>query len=73
MLGSRGSLVFLTLVALALFTTNGAGSEEVTDDCGAGGEGCSEGEGLVVELTDEDFMETVQQADMMVVQFYTPW
>ena len=42
------------------------------------GQGCTEVDGscdedLVSELTDENFLDTVRNADIMVVKFYAPW
>ncbi len=73
-IGSERLCLTLALLAVLLLSTNGARVEE-------GGE-CEEGAGLcpgeedaklVVELTDKNFTETVQETDMVVVQFYAPW
>lgn len=69
--------VILALVAAALLSAVGSRAEESVAGGCSEGEPCWRGEeeeeGLVAELTDENFMKTVHTSDMIVVQFYAPW
>lgn len=83
---SKVLLVSLSAMLLLVAVSSDEEATGTQGDCAEGEEGCNieqaeeeaeeaaeEEQPLIAPLTDQDFLETVKAADMMVVVFYAPW